>query len=200
MERPASPQAAPEREPGRSTTWQQAVERIVVGLGYELVECERSSQGLLRAYIDRIPGQSYDTGEGEFVIVEDCEKVTRQLQYALEVDGIDYARLEVSSPGLDRPLRKEADYVRFAGEQVEITLKQLFQGRKKWRGTLEAEDAGWRLVFIDDAKKEQALSFTLAEVREARLVPVLNFKGRGRREAAPTTAETQGQQSGGPEE
>ncbi|MGC8200877.1 hypothetical protein, partial [Salmonella enterica] len=62
------------------------------------------------------------------------------------------------------------------------------------------EDADWRLVFIDDAKKEQALSFTLAEVREARLVPVLNFKGRGRREAAPTTAETQGQQSGGPEE
>ena len=58
-----------------------------------------------------------------FVTVEDCEKVTRQLQFALEVDGADYKRLEVSSPGIDRPLRNEQDFERFVGEVIDITLK-----------------------------------------------------------------------------
>lgn len=199
--------------------WQAAVERTVVGLGYELVDCERAPRGLLRVTIDRIPGQapqgaSVDApvegaseafapgapsapvaapveaagprggGEaaeplqaGEFITVEDCERVTRQLQYVLEVEGVDYARLEVSSPGLDRPLKKPADYQRFAGQEVELTLKLPFQGRKKYRGRLLAEGEAWRLVF-HDGKAEQALDFSLEEVREARLVPVLNFKGR----------------------
>lgn len=60
---------------------------------------------------------------GAFVTVEDCEKVTRQLQFALEVDGADYARLEVSSPGIDRPLRHEQDFQRFEGEVIDVTLK-----------------------------------------------------------------------------
>ena len=130
--------------------------------------------------------------------VEDCEKVTRQLQYALEVEGLDYARLEVSSPGLDRPLKRLADYERFAGQAVQLVLKQPFKGRKNWQGVLTADEAPgdaaapdvatvpagghaqqprWNLVF-KDGKAEQALSFTLEEVREARLVPVVNFKGR----------------------
>ncbi len=169
--------------------WMQAVERTVTGLNYELVEVERSAGGLLRVYIDRIPGQAYPTGEHEFVTVEDCEAVTRQLQYLLEVENVDYARLEVSSPGLDRPLKSPAHYERFAGEQVQITLKLPFQGRKKYQGTLlsrepaDGVDAGWRLVFTE-GKVEQALDFAFEEVREARLVPVLDFKGR--RKAAPS--------------
>ena len=92
------------------------------------------------------PGRAYDTGAGDAVTVDDCERVTRQLQYALEVDGVDYARLEVSSPGLDRPLRKPADWDRFAGSEVDLTLRAPFQGRKHWRGVLQPRDAGWRLV------------------------------------------------------
>lgn len=171
--------------------WQTAVEKTVTGLGYELVDCERGSQGLLRAYIDRVPGQDYETDAGgprnESVTVEDCEKVTRQLQYVLEVEGCDYSRLEVSSPGLDRPLKKPADYARFVGEQVVLTLKLPFQGRKRYEGRLAAEGEGWVLHF-DEGKGEQVLGFALDEVREARLVPVLNFKGRTPRPAAPAGA------------
>jgi ribosome maturation factor RimP len=172
-----------------AVSWQQAIDRAVGALGYELVDAERSAGGLLRVYIDRIPGRAYDTGAGDAITVEDCERVTRQLQYALEVDGVDYARLEVSSPGLDRPLRKPADWDRFAGSQVELTLRAPFQGRKHWRGVLQPRDAGWRLVLPPPTGKvapeaSQALDFDLSEVREARLVPQLDFKGRRARPAA----------------
>jgi len=172
-------------------TWQSAVDRTVSGLGYELVDTERSAGGLLRVTIDRVAGDPL----GESITVDDCEKVTRQLQHVLEVENCDYARLEVSSPGLDRPLKKAADYARFAGAQIELTLKLPFQGRKKYRGELQAHGAGWRLVLADEAAParkgakatppadavagtQKALDFSLEEVREARLVPVLDFKGR----------------------
>lgn len=161
-------------------SWQAAVETTVTGLGYELVDCERSAGGLLRVTIDKLPPQA---DAGELVTVDDCEKVTRQLQYVLEVEGFDYARLEVSSPGLDRPLKNAAHYARFTGQEIDITLKLPFQGRKKYRGVLHArpeaaDNQAWRLVF-DDGSAEQALDFTLDEVRDARLVPVISFKGRG---------------------
>jgi ribosome maturation factor RimP len=160
------------------------VERTVTGLGYDLVETERAPRGLLRIYIDRVAGDP----NGEFITVDDCEKVTRQLQHVLEVEGFAYERLEVSSPGLDRLIRKPADYRRFVGQEMDVTLKLPFQGRKKYRGVLQALDQAsapevataespWRLVF-SDGKVEQALDFSLQEVREARLVPVVDFKGR----------------------
>ncbi len=157
--------------------WREAIERTVVGLHYELVDVERAARGLLRVTIDRLPGHAYPV-ESEFVIVEDCELVTRQLQYSLEVDGVDYARLEVSSPGLDRPLKREADFARFAGHAISVTLKEPFEGRKAFKGVLGkgAED-GWTLAFTA-GDLDQVLGFTLDEVREARLVPVLDFKGR----------------------
>jgi len=165
--------------------WQEAIERTVGAMGYELVDAERSAGGLLRVFIDRVAGRSYDTGEGQAVTVDDCERVTRQLQYALDVDGVEYARLEVSSPGLDRPLRKPADWQRFAGNEVDLTLRAPFQGRKRWRGLLQPRDAGWRLVLPKDAAPStEALDFELSEVREARLVPQLDFKGRRARPAA----------------
>jgi len=162
-------------------SWQTAVETTVTGLGYELVDCERSaSGGTLRVTIDKLGPQ---VGAGELIDVDDCEKVTRQLQYVLEVEGLEYSRLEVSSPGLDRPLNKAAHYARFAGQEIDITLKAPFQGKKKYRGVVSAQpqaesDQAWRLVF-DDGEADQALDFTLDEVREARLVPVISFKGRG---------------------
>ena len=164
----------------------QAIERTVTGLGYDLVEVEHAARGLLRVSIDRIPGRTYpsrqagpDAGPhgGEYVTVEDCERVTRQLQSVLEVEGVDYQRLEVSSPGLDRPLRDARDYARFSGQAVAVTLKLPFQGRKNWRGVLVPQGEHWRIV-MTDGKGEQALDFQVDEVREARLVPVVDFKGR----------------------
>src|SRR5687767_14968217 len=193
------------RYPEHRMNWQAAVERTVTGLGYDLVDVERSARGLLRVFIDRLPNDP----QGEFITVDDCEKVTRQLQHVLEVEGCAYERLEVSSPGLDRPLKKAADYARFQGQQVEITLKTPFKGRKKFRGELQPLGEGWRLLLVraaakpnaaarkaaagkaapidaapagaeavDAASPDQALDFSLDEVREARLVPVVDFKGR----------------------
>ncbi|MCW5660639.1 MAG: ribosome maturation factor RimP [Burkholderiaceae bacterium] len=170
-------------------SWQQAIDRTVSALGYELVDVERSAGGLLRVTIDRVPGNRYESA-GDAVTVDDCERVTRQLQYALDVDGIDYARLEVSSPGVDRPLKKPADWDRFAGSEVDLTLRSPFQGRKRWRGVLQPRDAGWRLLLPPPEGKAagvapaEALDFELSEVREARLVPQLDFKGRRARPAA----------------
>ncbi len=184
-----------------STGWQQVLERTVAGLGFDVVDVERAAGGLLRVTIDRLPGQSYNTGPGEFVVVEDCEIVTRQLQFLLEVEAVDYARLEVSSPGLDRPLKKLADWQRFVGVDIEVTLREPFQGRRKWRGELAAgsDDQSWRLILpadkpmsrtaskrlaklagvaADGAASQKTLDFLLDEVREARLVPVVDFKGR----------------------
>jgi ribosome maturation factor RimP len=178
---------------------QDIVEQTVAGLGYELVELERSAGGTLRVTID-LP---WEAGANEkSVNVEDCERVTRQLQYTLEVEGVDYKRLEVSSPGIDRPLKGAKDFERFAGEVVDLTLKaavgaaaagQVAANRRKFRGTLEKTDAGWQVVWSDEPppkpgqkvskkKKEpaalQALGFTLDEVKDARLAPIVDFKGR----------------------
>lgn len=189
---------------------QQIVEQTVTGLGYDLVEIERSAGGLLRITIDlpwQAPEEGVDPLPEAFVTVEDCEKVTRQLQFALEVDGVDYARLEVSSPGIDRPLRHEQDFVRFVGSEIDITLKEpigaagggvVNANRKKFRGTLErAEAGGWQIVWSDEPARKpgakvskkrepaplQAMGFALDELREARLAPVVNFKGRGAKPA-----------------
>lgn len=147
--------------------WQATVEKTVTALGYELVDAERSAGGMLRVFIDKPPA----------ITLDDCERVTRQLRHVLEVEQCDYARLEVSSPGLDRPLKKAADWARFCGETIELTLRMPFAGRRKYQGVLGADGEAWRIVF-HDGKAEQALAFTLAEVREARLVPVIDFKGR----------------------
>jgi ribosome maturation factor RimP len=152
------------------------VRSAVESLRYEMVEAERAPRDLLRVTIDRRPDQTY-TEPGAAVTVGDCEAVTRQLQYALEVDGVAYARLEVSSPGLDRPLRTAADYQRFAGQRVQLTLKAPFQGRKHFQGVLGRAGERWQVVF-EQGQADQVLSFSLDEVREARLVPVLDFKGR----------------------
>lgn len=172
-----------------------AIERTVTGLGYDLVDVERLARGLLRVTIDRIPGNTYGTpgapDAGEFITVEDCERVTRQLQLALEVAAVDYQRLEVSSPGLDRPLKTETHYRRFAGQAVSLTLKLPFQNRKHWTGVLEPAGDDWRLV-ITENKTELALDFRYDEVREMHLVPVVDFKGRRKAPAGGDTPAADG--------
>ncbi len=186
----AADEFAPVALPAR-VGWQAAIAATVSGLGYELVDVERAQRGLLRISIDRIPGRSYTyrhgdvVDSGEFVTVEDCEAVTRQLQYVLEVEALDYARLEVSSPGLDRPLKREEDFTRFAGQAVHVTLKVAFQGRKVWQGLLSVGAAGGWSLLIKEGKTEQQLNFTFDEVREAKLVPAVDFKGRKPKAVAP---------------
>jgi ribosome maturation factor RimP len=191
-------------EQTRTVAFQDIVEQTVTGLGYELVEIERSAGGLLRITID-LP---WSPGQENFVHVEDCEKVTRQLQFALEVEGTEYKRLEVSSPGIDRPLKGDKDFERFAGHLVDVTLKapmgqaaggQVAANRKKFRGTLERNGEGWQIVWSDEPARKpgqkvsktmekkgspaiQALGFTLDELKEARLAPVVDFKGRKSRQ------------------
>lgn len=199
---------------------QSAIATTVAGLGYDLVEVERAAGGLLRVTIDHA---AQPAGAPErSVTVDDCERVTRQLQHVLEVEGVAYERLEVSSPGLDRPLRGAGDFARFAGSEVELTLKEPFQGRKRWRGTLERSGEGWRIVVpahgsaapdarrrgakararppaADDASVQagHALDFTLDEVRDARLVPVIDFKGRPSARPAALAAAGQEETDGG---
>ena len=184
----------------KAVALQNIIEQTVVGLGYQLVDIERSAGGLLRITIDKI----WVSGEVEqFIQVEDCEKVTRQLQFVLEVEQTAYSRLEVSSPGIDRPLKTEADLARFCGEVIDITLKApmgaaaaglVSANRKKFRGVLEVTDTPqtWQIIWRDEpvskpgmrvakVKKDlpvQALQFTLSELREARLAPIVDFKGR----------------------
>jgi ribosome maturation factor RimP len=177
---------------------QDLVAQTVAGLGYDMVELERSAGGTLRVTID----WPWD-GSDRNVNVEDCERVTRQLQFTLEVEEVDYVRLEVSSPGIDRPLRTERELERFAGETIDITLRapigaaaagQVAPNRRKFRGTLEKAEAGWQITWSDapepipgkkvSKKKEpaplQVLGFTLDELKEARLAPIVDFKGRKR--------------------
>lgn len=225
--------------PARAASANAVIEQTVSGLGYDLLDIERLARGLMRVTIDRRPGAVYPGDPGEFVTVDDCERVTRQLQYVAEVEGVAYARLEVSSPGLDRPLKREADFERFVGHEVAIALKLPFQGRKHWKGMLAraadlarppaaggqaqvmaeggaaAPASGWCLVVgpqrekpapgkpaagskpkakagrqdTDTGPAEQVLGFALDELREARLVPVVDFKGR--RGASNTAPELQ---------
>jgi ribosome maturation factor RimP len=184
---------------------QTTVSQTVVGLGYVLVEIERSAGGLLRVTIDH----PWAAGQEEILVaVEDCERVTRQLQYVLEVENVDYSRLEVASPGIDRPLLTEGDFERFSGEMVDLTLKVAIgadvaaQGagavsanRKKFRGLLsKAQAGGWQIELENEAAKPlkpgakvskkrleapaTVMGFTLDELKEARLAPIVNFNGR----------------------
>jgi ribosome maturation factor RimP len=101
-------------------------------MGYELVDVEFGQRGLLRVYIDAPAG----------IRIEDCEAVSRQLSHLFAVEDIDYGRLEVSSPGLDRPLRRPADFERFQGQRVTLRLRSPFQGRRNFEGVLSVESDG----------------------------------------------------------
>jgi ribosome maturation factor RimP len=126
---------------------QAAIERTVIGMGYELVDVEFAGGGLLRVYID-LPASAYAAdaplaadGLPPSVRVEDCERVSHQLSHVLTVENIDYARLEVSSPGMDRPLRRAADFERFVGHEVSVRLRQPLSGRRNFSGVLVHDDA-----------------------------------------------------------
>lgn len=155
----------------------ELIEKTVAGMDYDLVDFEQAAHGLLRVYID-VLAENVDNGN---ITVEDCEKVSHQLTHVLTVENAHYERLEVSSPGLDRPLKKIADYVRFAGQEVVVKLRMPMPGaanRKTFQGVLHMpEDDRLKLEF--EGKDGLAmLEFTLADVDKARLVPKVDFRSR----------------------
>ena len=137
------------------------VEPAVSGLGYELVDVQASNGGrLVRLFIDKPGG----------INVDDCAAVCRHLTRVLAVEGIDYERLEVSSPGLDRPLRKGADFARFAGQKAEVRMRTPdATGRRRFVGVLRGAEAGRVSLELDG----QTVALELSDVERARLVPEL---------------------------
>jgi len=156
---------------------QELIEKTVTGMGYELVDLEQAARGLLRVYID-FPQE--DTGKGG-IAVEDCEKVSHQLSHMLTVENANYERLEVSSPGLDRPLKKISDYIRFAGEEAMIKLRMPMPAaanRKSFQGVLHAPEGDTLKLEFEGKEGPALLEFTLADVDKARLVPKVDFRSR----------------------
>jgi len=173
-------------------------EQALAGVGVDLVDVERAPLGLLRVTIDRPDG----------VRIEDCELVSKQLSRVYEVENVDYRRLEVTSPGTDRVLRTQADFQRFAGQRVEVKLRQAQDGQKVFAGCLHVCESvkvpgtdsafEFELELEDDAKTVRkrskatsaesaqiqtlvrVLRFAYSDVERARLAPVLDFKGKKR--------------------
>lgn len=135
------------------------LEPTLAGLGYELVDTQVSNRGkLLRIFIDKPGG----------ITLEDCAGVSRHLTRLFAVEGIEYDRLEISSPGLDRPLRKPGDFVRFAGERVDIRMRVAdAEGRRRYVGLLGGVEGGVARVEVDG----RTVALRLDEVERARLVP-----------------------------
>ena len=137
------------------------VETTLAGMGFELVDARASGGGRqLAIFIDRPGG----------ITVDDCAEVSRHLSRVFAVEGIDYDRLEVSSPGLDRPLRKPADFTRFAGNRVDVRMRTPdASGRKRFTGLLRGAQGGQATVEVEG--REVALN--LDDIDRARLVPDL---------------------------
>ncbi|MDZ4316108.1 MAG: ribosome maturation factor RimP [Azonexus sp.] len=137
------------------------IETTVVGLGYELVDVEMSPRGrTVRVYID-LPGD--DKG----IDVEDCAKVSNQLSRVFEVENIDFDHLEISSPGLDRVVKKMADFERFAGHDIQIKVRIPQGGRRNFQGELLGCKDG--KVGLRLEKDDVELEFN--NIEKARLVP-----------------------------
>ena len=136
---------------------EKLVETTISGLGFELVDLEMSGRGLMRIFMDKPGG----------ITVDDCELVSKQLTRLFLVEAVDFDRLEVSSPGLDRVIKKEADFVRFRGEQVQLKVRVPLAGRRNFTGILGDVQHG---VLQLDVGGNQIL-IELANLDKARLVP-----------------------------
>jgi ribosome maturation factor RimP len=180
----------------------ELIERTIRGLGYELVEVERAAGGLLRVTLDTpdAPGQI-----ARRIGLDDCEQVSRQLTHLFAVEQVDYERLEVCSPGLDRLLTGARDFVRFAGSPVKLQLKVGLHGRRRFQGQLlglggQAGAEQVRLALSASGasaagsgrgrdgqaprsqntgaliEQPQTIELPLADIEKARLVPQFDFK------------------------
>ena len=148
--------------PRESTELRELIEPAVTALGYELVGVEftHGKTGVLRVYIDHPEG----------IGVDDCEAVSHQVSGILDVEDPIRGRytLEVSSPGLDRPLYRARDFERFAGSEVNLRLLAPLEGRRKFTGVLNGMRDGRVVLQMND---DEELVVALDEIDQARLVP-----------------------------
>ena len=137
---------------------EELLESTLQGMGYELVEVERLAHNkLLRIFVDKEGG----------INIDDCVAISNHLSRLFAVENIDYGRLEVSSPGLDRPLRKEADFIRFTGETVKLKLRIPVQGQRNFVGVLREINNG--IIKLESEGK--LFDLELSNLGKARLVP-----------------------------
>jgi len=134
------------------------LETAVNGLGFELVDLEMSARGrLLRVFIDKTGGIS----------VDDCARVSHHLTRLFAVENVDYERLEVSSPGLDRVLKKPSDFERFCGEKAQIKVRVPVSGQRNFAGVLRGVDGGFLQLEVEG----RVLSLDMSNLEKARLIP-----------------------------
>jgi len=137
----------------------ELLEPTLAGMGYELVEVEQPSPGkLLRVFVDKQDGG---------ITLDDCVAISNHLAQLLAVENVAYSRLEVSSPGLDRPLKKRADFFRYQGETIQVRLRIPCNGQKNFSGKLHAMQEDILMLEIDG----ELLQIRLSNVDRARLVP-----------------------------
>lgn len=142
---------------------QDILDKTLPGLGYELVDFELTPQGTLRVFIDHENG----------ITVEDCATVSNHLSRVFMVEDVDYKNLEISSPGLDRPLKKAADFVRFSGSQIKLKTRLPVDGQKNFIGKLESFDEATQIITMAfDGKTAQ---IELSNVDKARIKPEFKF-------------------------
>ena len=156
----------------------ELIAKTVNGLGYDLVDVERGERGILRVYIDFTAADAEEKGP---ITVEDCATVSHQLSHVLTVENVAYERLEISSPGLDRPVRTMADFVRFAGCEITVKLRAAMPGtanRKTYTGILQVPQGENIAIEFEGKDGPAQLEFTLADLDKARLVPQVDFRSR----------------------
>ena len=138
----------------------EKLETAVTGLGFELVDMEMSARGkLLRVFIDKLDG----------INVGDCALVSNHLTRLFAVENLDFERLEVSSPGLDRVLKKRSDFERFSGERAQIKVRMPISGQRNFVGVLRGISGGFLQLEVDG----RMLSLEMANLEKARLIPNL---------------------------
>ena len=143
----------------------ESLQPVLAGLGYELVELEKARNGLVRIFLDHPEG----------IKVEDCVRVSNHLTRLFAVEGIEYDRLEVSSPGLDRPVRTLEEFTRFKGQLAKVKLLAMVDGRKRFTGRIAEVDGEGGVIFgdVQDAPAGSRIRVTLDQIDKARLEPEL---------------------------
>ncbi|MEY3095087.1 MAG: ribosome maturation factor RimP [Burkholderiaceae bacterium] len=147
----------------------QTIEASAQGFGYDLVDLDQTPAGILRVFIDVADGS-------RLITVDDCEALSNQLVHELPVEGIEFSRLEVSSPGFDRRLRTAQDFTRFAGQRIKLRLRRPMGNRRNFEGPLALledprDGARFQVLFEGAGGETLALDFDCSDVDEARLVP-----------------------------
>ncbi|GJL76070.1 MAG: ribosome maturation factor RimP [Nitrosomonas sp.] len=139
---------------------EELLELTLAGMGYELVEIEQLSRGkLIRVFVDKEGG----------VTIDDCVTISNHLSRLLTAENIDYGRLEVSSPGLDRPIKKESDFLRFTGEMIKLKLRVPIQGQRNFVGVLREVNDGILKLEVEG----KLFDLDMRNIGKARLVPKL---------------------------